>query len=182
MVVDEEPLRHRHSANPGFIRTTCGSTEATGRHPRHRRSGERPALTWVSGEPFPHSIRGRGRRRRSSHGRRPYSGVSNPWSGDAQGFGAGPVLRHTVRVALSQVRLVGHTTGALAGASGPNLDRDDFFWRRRVCVRATHPSAGVGGPQTGKQRRHSQRNAPSADRTWIGPGEHGPIMGPLIVR
>ena len=82
------------------------------------------------------------------------------WRGAARPeFGCRPDLRHTVRVALSRVRLVGHATSVLTGVSGPHLDRERNFERGRVCARATHPSAGVGVPETGKQRRHSQRGA-----------------------
>src|SRR3954465_9621660 len=81
-----------------------------------------------------------------------------------QGFGAGRFLGHTVRVALSRNGAfcspsgTGHTTGAHTGASGPHLDRDDVS-PRESARGATHPTAGTGEPQTGKQRRHSQRAA-----------------------
>ena len=77
---------------------------------------------------------------RSGHGGLPSLEQVPPWPSVAEGFGVGPVLRHTVRVALSQVRLVGHTTSALAGASGPSLDRVGLFGAGE-CAQGRHTRA-----------------------------------------
>jgi hypothetical protein len=85
---------------------------------------------------------------------------ANPVS-RGQGFGAGPVLGHTVRVASS--RDGAHFWDCLAGGRRPAPSRArpvptsiaTDFRRSRACARATHPNAGAGEPQTGKQRRHS---------------------------
>lgn len=107
----------------------------------------------------------------------PRDGPHAAGMGVPEGFGARPVLRHTVRVASSQVRLVGHTTSALAGASGPNLDRDGVFGAGE-CVQGRHTRAR--GPVD--HRQVNSGGIASGTHLVRVARRHGPVWAPLVVR
>lgn len=81
---------------------------------------------------------------------------------DHQGFGGRGYLRHTVRVALRQVRAwSGIRPVPTMGASGPNLAAT--IWSpTRLREGDTPDRGGIGWTKTGKQRRSIRRNARSA--------------------
>ncbi len=182
VVVDEEPFGHGDLGvarlHPHHMRHYRGEI----RHSDHRRGREQPAaaraarrgastcdMSW-SGLPCPATLL---RSKIASATDRPAKRVSG-----GQGFGAGPDLGHTVRVASSRVRAWRGIRPAPSGARPVPTSIATDFRRGRACARATHPSAGVGEPQTGKQRRHS-----CATGFFSACGSRpGPSMGPLVVR
>ncbi len=160
--MNEEPLGHGHLGEPGLHPHHVRHDRGEIGHPDHRRRREQSGAAGTPGESFPHLI---GSARQLPCRR------TLLWSkkGDAerqpsgrfcvdQRFGGRPDLGHTVRVALSRVSaflgLPGHGIRPAPKRAHPvPTSIATIFPPRPSARRATHPTAGTGEPQTGKQRR-----------------------------
>jgi len=99
--------------------------------------------------------------------------------GRPAGFGRDRDLGHTVRVALSQVCACQGIRPAPTRAPPVPIWSATNFGRGPGCVRATHPTAGAGGPRQvnsgaisgpGLNGQNDQKRS-GARRTRSGPGE-----------